>query len=118
MNKEIHISAYNALLESLEDIETVKQKLQFQINNFDWIGTKNNKETITKRIEALELDKIIRYINLTFEHGQKIDELNKQNVNRFAEIKDLEHNIEQNKDVVEDKLYSHNKRIDNNLILC
>lgn len=114
MNKEIHISAYNALLESLEDIETVKQKLQFQINNFDWIGTKNNKETITKRIEALELDKIIRYINLTFEHGQKIDELNKQNVNRFAEIKDLEHNIEQNKDVVEDKLYSHNKRIDNN----
>ena len=38
MNKQIHISAYNTLLESLEDVETVKQKLQFQINNFDWDG--------------------------------------------------------------------------------
>jgi hypothetical protein len=73
MNKEIHISAYNALLESLEDIETVKQKLQFQINNFDWIGTESNKETITKRIEALELDKIIRYSFESFIHDLEFD---------------------------------------------
>jgi hypothetical protein len=72
-----------------------------------------NVEGLEERFEKTE-KALHSTINLTFEHGQKIDELNKQNVNRFAEIKDLEHNIEQNKDVVEDKLYSHNKRIDNN----
>jgi hypothetical protein len=74
---------------------------------------KENVEGLEERFEKTE-KALHSTINLTFEHGQKIDELNKQNVNRFAEIKDLEHNIEQNKDVVEDKLYSHNKRIDNN----
>ncbi len=35
--------------------------------------------------------------------------------NKFEAFKKhIEHDIEQNKDVVEDKLYSHNKRIDNN----
>lgn len=72
-----------------------------------------NVEGLEERFEKTE-KALHSTINLTFEHGQKIDELNKQNVNRFAEIKDLEHNIEQNKDVVEDKLYSHNKRIDDN----
>jgi hypothetical protein len=32
-------------------------------------------------------------INLTFEHGKKIEELNKQNQNRFAEIEHVEYVI-------------------------
>jgi hypothetical protein len=53
-----------------------------------------NVEGLEERFEKTE-KALHSTINLTFEHGQKIDELNKQNVNRFAEIKDLEHNIEE-----------------------
>ena len=69
-------------------------------NNGSW-GTVNiesskvpqrNVEGLEERFEKTE--KVLHStINLTFEHGKKIDELNKQNQNRFAEINDLEHNL-------------------------
>jgi hypothetical protein len=47
-----------------------------------------NTNNITNTREALHSN-----INLTFEHGRKIEELNKQNVNRFAEINHIEYVI-------------------------
>ena len=52
-----------------------------------------------KNVEGLEerFDKTEKAlhstINLTFEHGKKIEELNKQNCNRFAEINHIEYII-------------------------
>jgi hypothetical protein len=70
-------------------------------HNGSW-GTINNIESAKvpqKNVEGLEerfekTEKALHStINLTFEHGKKIDELNKQNQNRFAEINDLELNL-------------------------
>jgi len=52
-----------------------------------------------KNVEGLEerFDKTEKAlhstINLTFEHGKKIEDLNKQNANRFAEINHIEYVI-------------------------
>lgn len=69
-------------------------------NNGSW-GTINIESTKIpqKNVEGLEerFDKTEKAlhstINLTFEHGKKLDELNKQNQNRFAEINDLVLNL-------------------------
>jgi hypothetical protein len=74
-------------------------------NNGSW-GTINieSAKIAQKSVEGLEerfekTEKALHStINLTFEHGKKIDELNKQNQNRFAEINDLEQNTKRNKD--------------------
>ena len=67
-----------------------------------------NVEGLEERFEKTE-KALHSTINLTFEHGQKIDELNKQNVNRFAEIKDLENELTDvywHIDQLYDKLYN------------
>jgi len=69
-------------------------------NNGSW-GTVNieSAKVPQRKVEGLEerFDKIEKAlhstINLTFEHGKKIEELNKQNCNRFAEINHIEYII-------------------------
>jgi hypothetical protein len=70
------------------------------VPNDGFVGTSVISAQVSqKNVEGLEerFDKTEKAlhstINLTFEHGQKIDKLNKQNQDRFAEIIDLENNL-------------------------